>query len=161
MNHLEVLRALLQTSVFHGLTEADLREHLLRFEYQEVPEGSTVLEEGQENTTLYIIVKGRFRVVLTRKGGAMDGQRVTDIELGALRAGSCFGEFSLFDRAPVGATVIALEPSEIVRIDTTEVEELLGASPHVASVVYRNLIRELVGRIRRTNRDYDLLLALE
>lgn len=161
MEHLDVIRALLGTSVFHGLTEGDLREHLLRFEARTVEEDEVVLEENQQNDALFVILSGQFRVALTQKGEAAATSRLTDIEIGTLRAGACFGEFSVFDQAPVGVTVSALERSEVVRIESKEVEDLLGASPHVASVVYRNIIRQLVGKIRRMNRDYDLLLAVE
>ncbi len=160
MEHVDVLHALVRTSIFRDLTVGDLREHLLRFEHMEVPEGSVVLEEGKSNSALYMVVRGSFRVVLLEKSSVKEAERFTDIELGVIRAGTCFGEFSLFDRAPASATVLALEPSEVVRIERGEIEELLGASPHVAAVVYQNMIRVLIGRIRRTDRNFDLRLAL-
>ena len=59
--------------------------------------------------TLFVIVTGSVRVVTTVKG--------KPLQLAVLKEGDFFGEGSLITGNPRTATVIANEPSELLKLD--------------------------------------------
>ena len=80
--------------------------------------GDVVVREGDEPGPLYIVREGRLRVYRYR-----DGQRE---EVGYLRAGDFFGEFSTRRRTAHRTSVEALTTCELLRLSRGTLERLLG-----------------------------------
>ena len=95
-------------------------------------DGQTVMEDGAIEAHLYGIVEGRVRV--------HRGSR-TLVELGP---GATVGELAVLVPAPRTAEVTALEPTLLLRVDKTVLDELLVDWPELADGV----IAELVTRLR-------------
>jgi CRP-like cAMP-binding protein len=96
--------------------------------------GDVLIEEGAVEAHLYAIVEGRLRV---HRGGR------TLVELGP---GATVGELAVLVPAPRTASVTVLEPSHLLRVDQTVLDELLVESPELA----QGVIVELVSRLRAT-----------
>ena len=109
---------------------------------REVPAGAILLELGQNNDAIHLLVSGRMRIHLDRA----DSEHYITIE-----AGSCFGELSIIDGRPVSAFVIADTPSRVLLIPENVFWERIIPHPGVA----RNLLRVLSERLRR---DRDVIL---
>jgi CRP-like cAMP-binding protein len=98
--------------------------------------GEVLMEEAAVEAHLYAIVEGRVSV-------HRDGRTV--VELGP---GKTVGELAVLDPAPRTATVTALEPTLVLRVDQTVLDELLIEWPELA----HGVIVELASRLRATTR---------
>jgi len=105
----------------------------------EVSAGTCLLEPGQANDSIHLLVSGRLRIHLDR----IDSEDYISIE-----EGSCFGELSIIDGRPVSAYVVVDQPSTILTIHEKVFWERLIPQPGVA----RNLLNVLSERMR-LNRD--------
>lgn len=99
-----------------------------------LPPGEVLMEEGAVEAHLYAIVDGRVRV--------HRGDR-TLVELGP---GATVGELAALVPAPRAASVTALEPTLVLRVDQNVLDELLVDWPELA----QGVIGELVSRLRAT-----------
>lgn len=99
------------------------------------PANHTIVTQGQEGRSLYIVVSGQVRV------------HIGNQELAQLGPGTCFGEMSLFDAEPRSASVTSLAPSECLVLTQQQLYEAIEETPGIAV----NIIRLLSRRIRELN----------
>lgn len=92
-----------------------------RMETLRVMTGQTIIREGGESDAIYIVVRGQVGVY--QKGD--DGN---EHEVNRLGPGEIFGEIGLLSGARRIATVRALEPSELLRLDKAAFSELVSVS---------------------------------
>ena len=92
-------------------------EHM---EPMRVMAGQTIVREGEEADSFYIVVRGRMGVYQT-----VDGE---EREVNRLGPGDFFGEIGLLSGQPRVATVRALEPSELLRLDHESFQKLVSVS---------------------------------
>ncbi|MBM2811350.1 MAG: cAMP-binding protein [Chloroflexi bacterium] len=98
------------------------------------------MRRGDAGGRLFVIVRGQVSVTLPSSEGP-------ELRLGTLKAGEVFGEMSVFDDEPRSATVTAIEPTETLSLNTTQVLAFLGEHPEAAIAIIRLLVR----RLRDTN----------
>jgi len=132
-------------SLFQGLPEADLRNLGARWETRTVPVDGVLIKQGEAADSLFLILKGRVKVVLHEPGGK---EFVVDVR----GAGQYVGEMML-DEKPRSATVMATEPSEFVVISRAEFKSVLAKHPEVAMHLIRNLINLARGHNVKTIED--------
>jgi serine phosphatase RsbU (regulator of sigma subunit) len=106
---------------------------------REVAAGAVLLEPGQRNDSIHLLVSGRLRIHLDRADSP---------DYIAIEAGGCFGELSIIDGRPVSAWVVADAASRVLTIHESLFWEKLIPHPGVA----RNLLNVLSERMR-LNRD--------
>ena len=104
--------------------------------------GEVLMEEGAVEAHLYAIVEGHVRV--HRRDHGL-------VELGP---GATVGELAVLLPAPRTASVTALEPTHVLRVDRTVLDELMVESPELA----QGVIVELVSRLRVTTEFADQAL---
>jgi diguanylate cyclase (GGDEF)-like protein len=100
--------------------------------------GETLLEIGQKNSSLYLILEGELNIYL-------DNRDLT--EHASMGTGECVGELSLIDGGDTSALVIATKDTRVLAIPHNLVWSLVDNSHGVA----RNLLCVLAGRIRNDN----------
>jgi serine/threonine-protein kinase len=111
---------------------------VLELSHEEVYQsGEVIMQEGTGGSSMYLVVQGRVSV---RK--STDGQPV---ELRQIACGDGFGEMAIVSQMPRSATVVALEPTEVIAISGA-VLRLSG--PGLAMKLYRNIAALLSERIR-------------
>ena len=108
-------------------------------ELREVLAGEVLLEPGQHNHAIQMLVTGRLRIHLD----AVDSAEYVPIE-----EGGCFGELSIIDGRPVSAWVVADRDSRVLSVHEDVFWNRLIPHPGVA----RNLLNVLSERMRM-NRD--------
>jgi CRP/FNR family transcriptional regulator, cyclic AMP receptor protein len=96
--------------------------------------GELLMEEGAVEAHLYVVVEGRLKVHRANR---------TLVELGP---GASVGELAVLVPAPRAASVTALEPTLVLRVDKAVLDELLVDWPELA----HGVIAELVARLRAT-----------
>jgi sigma-B regulation protein RsbU (phosphoserine phosphatase) len=130
ISHLQLFATIPYEAVEAALTDCEVRD---------VDSGAVLLEPGQENNSIHLLVAGRLRIHFDRK----DSGDFIPIE-----EGGCFGELSIIDGRPVSAFVVADEPSRVLMIHEKTFWDRLIPQPGVA----RNLLNVLSERMR-LNRD--------
>lgn len=123
----ELVAQLRCVDLFEHLTVRQLWAVARLARREEFPAGATVVREGGPARSLYTIVRGH--VVVRRFG----------VDLGQLKAGEFFGEFALFDDEPRIASVTALDPVTVLRINGSDLVALMQDLPGVAIAISRKL----------------------
>jgi small-conductance mechanosensitive channel/CRP-like cAMP-binding protein len=130
-----VAEALLKVDILGPLSAAEragLAEQLrpLRFAC-----GETVIRQGDEGDSLFVILQGRVEVCV----GSAGQQEVVN----TLAAGSVFGEMSLLTGAPRSATVRAVEDVEVVPVTVKAFRGIVTKNPAVLDAVTGVVSRRL------------------
>jgi CBS domain-containing protein len=163
----ESKKAFMETVLpFSALKEEDRDGVAATMTWKSFAPGEAIIRQGTEGSQFYLIKSGLVRVYLEQGG--------TDVVLGFLGEGDCFGEMSLLTGAPTSATVETVEHTlclvqnkgfflEVVKgypvfrdffnqlltqRMKTVYKELLTASPgvtHVEPYLYRKQVRDLLG----------------
>jgi CRP/FNR family cyclic AMP-dependent transcriptional regulator len=96
--------------------------------------GDKIIREGDNGTSMYIIVKGSVSV------------SVKDNHIATLKSGEIFGELSALDPEPRSATITALETTTVFEISNRVIYELIGEYSDVA----KGIIKVLCRRVRNS-----------
>jgi len=138
--------------LLHDLEPA-LRDALIdRFTIDDVPAGSSLLEEGQPNSRLFVILKGAVTVKLPK-----GSRRVSEVKLATLKAGDIFGEYSLFDGRAVSATVYAVEPARVASLTRQALDAFVEGNSEGGRRLYESIVRILVHRLRAKDAELDIV----
>lgn len=122
-------------SVFAQTPDAVLSEVAELLEEMALDSGAVVFQKGEPGDGLYLIVQGKVQV--------QDGSQV----LRQMGEREVFGEMALLDNEPRSATVMTVEPTQLLRLAQTPFYELLAERPEIAT----GIIRVLMGYIRNLN----------
>jgi len=136
MSTIERVVALQRVALFADVPGRTLAALARRASEVEVATGTLVIAEGAVEEHLYAVVRGRLRV--------HHGERTITV----LGAGSTVGELAALVPEPRTASVTALEPTVLLRIDRPLLEELLADRPALAT----GIIAALVAMVRERAR---------
>lgn len=114
--------------------------------------GDRLLEEGHVPQTIFFLLEGEVEVLLPDPADRSSGKR-----LATLRPGDSFGEYGFIDRRPVSASVYVTIESQLFALPIKSLDELLPAKPDMELLLYKNLTKVLVDRLRAGNVLIDLL----
>lgn len=124
------LLAAATTAELEVLTATAYRKRLAR--------GQVLFSEGEPSRDLYVVVRGRVKVVVTSPRG---GELVLDV----LEPGDVLGELSLLDEQPRSTGAEAVEDAELLAVPTDAVRAVFAGSPALTTA----LALELAGTVRR------------
>src|SRR5687768_1754026 len=79
--------------------------------------GAVLLEHGQRNANIYLLVSGRLAIQLDEDGR---------IPVAHVEPGECVGEISIIDDEAASASVVALEPSRLLVTNAAHLWELMA-----------------------------------
>jgi CRP/FNR family transcriptional regulator len=97
----------------------------------------TVFHQGDPGDALYIIASGSVKIVLPPPDAGESAFLAT------LGAGEFFGELALLDGEPHSASVIAMEPTEVLVLGRDDFEPLLASHPDLQRALMAGLSHEL------------------
>lgn len=125
------------------LTEED-RDSLSGFgEFITTNEGDAIIEEGQPQDSLFLIVFGTFHVQTETTG--------RPVLLGQLKSGDTVGEINIFDSGHASASVVSKSLAQVWKIDRTRLEDFLETHPSAATRLVISIATQLSKRLRRAN----------
>ena len=113
-------------------------------------EGDYLLQEGQFDDSIHVVVSGKLEVVKSDQGG----EQVT---LAVLHPGDMAGELGFVDGAPHSAGLRALGECEVFNIHRAEFEALIPKDPDLVYKVMRAVMRTVHRILRRMNFQYTQL----
>jgi len=129
--------------VFRGMSTSEAKKVVLLGTLRTVSPGETVIREGLAGESMYMIVSGRVKVTVDVGGRPR--------QLNELGPGDVIGEMALLGGSPRSATVTAVDPSELLRLDEQSLERVRRRSPRIAAKLFHNLSRILSDRLRVQN----------
>jgi CRP/FNR family cyclic AMP-dependent transcriptional regulator len=115
-----------------------------------VPRGTVVMAAGDPTDSLYIVISGRLKVMMSDAEGK-------EVILSFLGAGEYFGEMGLIDDSPRSASVVSSEPCELLAIAKRDFKRCLADNFEMATTVMRGLVR----RLREADRKIGSLALLD
>jgi hypothetical protein len=136
LSTIEKVLILKQVDVFQQTPDDVLADIAALLEEIEVAAGETIFHKGDLGDSLYIIITGKLRV---------DDD---DHLLNYLGESDVFGEMALLDAEPRVASVTAVEPTHLLRLDQAPFYELIADRPEVAIGLIHVLTRHLRARVR-------------
>ena len=136
--------------MFGSFAEDELRALATMVTRQSAPRGIAIMHEGDPTDALYIVLSGRLKVMM----GEADGKEVI---LAILGPGEFFGEMGLIDDNPRSATVIPVEPCELLVVGKRAFKKCLNENISVALAVLRVVVR----RLREADRKIGSLAMLD
>lgn len=146
----QVIDWLTESQVFSGLSTADLRPLLQNIRIMNFKPMDEVIAKDGYSAALYIVTAGRFMVLRPESFQVHPATTADElVEMDTFVKGQCFGEYSLIDRQPASASVVAAERSQAVQIPRMAFEATMMADYRVAKTVYHNLLLLLTARLRR------------
>jgi MFS family permease len=115
-----------QCDLFESLDEGSLDQMAGAAVEVEFAAGEAIVREGDEADAFYVVTAGRVEVTSGADGA-------TAQRLGHLGPGDYFGEIGLLERIPRTATVVAVEPTRLLRVGGDEwLSALSAVKPSVA-----------------------------
>ncbi|MYF80396.1 MAG: Crp/Fnr family transcriptional regulator [Chloroflexi bacterium] len=126
--------------LFRGMPPQMLEELGRRLRPDRYRAHSDIFHEGDEGSTLYIILSGAVKIYIP----SLDGREVV---LAVHRKYDLLGEMSLLDDDPRSASATTIEDTEVVKLSRHDFLYVLDLHPEAQ----RAIIDVLVARLRATN----------
>src|SRR6202171_3900074 len=120
-DHAEARAILRNDRLFQCLPDGLLENLLKNSKLDYFGRGEAVIEEGAEGESLFILLRGAAHVTVVKQG--------TNVRVGGLRPGDCFGEMSLLTGERRSATVRAEGDCYVMEISKPVMAEVLRDSP--------------------------------
>lgn len=133
MNNLEKALSLRAAPLFASLSAEALLPVAALCQQVDLVIGQVLFEAGEVGDALFVVVSGSVRV--------MRGNQ----QVARLGPGECVGEMGALDLEPRSATVVAVEPTRLIRLERNDLMDLLTDYPELM----RSLAAMLVQRIRK------------
>ena len=136
--------------LFSDLNESELQRLSLVSLRRRAARAEQVVRAGEDAESLIVLLTGRAKVTNFDAEGR-------EIILAWLGPGEFFGEMGLIDGSPRSASVVAVEPSELLVIGKNEFQRCMQENFQVA----QKLMRILVRRLREADRNIESLALLD
>lgn len=136
--------------LFASVPEEQLRLLATVITRRSTTRGSIVMAAGDPTDSLYIVLSGRLKVMMSDADGK-------EVILSILGAGEFFGEMGLIDDSPRSASVLAIEPCELLAISKRDFKKALAENFEMSMAVMRGLVH----RLREADRKIGSLALLD
>jgi CRP/FNR family cyclic AMP-dependent transcriptional regulator len=136
--------------LFASFPEEQLRLITTLVTRKSTPRSTTIMAGGDPTDHLYIVLSGRLKVMMSDAEGK-------EVILSILGPGEFFGEMGLIDDEPRSATVVTIEPCELLSIAKRDFKKCLADNFEMAMAVMRGLVR----RLREADRKIGSLALLD
>ena len=105
--------------------------------------GETLIQEGDEARSMFVIIQGRVKVVCTTE--------TSQLHLAELSDGAFFGEMALLSNAPRAASVIATEETMLFEISRETLTAMTNDYPAVGEVIQKFHKNRLITNLLKTS----------
>ena len=146
-DNLENIQRLMAIPALRNFETSNLSRLLHLSKMREYDPNETIIQEGDEDPWLYFLLEGSARITKN------------NIEIGTLsEVGEVFGEMRIIDSQSRSATVVALEPTVCLAINTTAKDRMAGKGDRDEQLdflllLYRIFAEFLSLRLRLTNEE--------
>jgi CRP-like cAMP-binding protein len=132
-----------QLPLFSALAPPDLRQLLAALEVRDVPMGGEVIAQGSDGHEAFVVVRGVLEVLRHGAGAS------SPVTLAALGPGAIFGEMALVSEAPRAASVLAVEPTQLLCVSKDALDALATRVPAVGRELGRFCRARMLSNLAR------------
>jgi CRP/FNR family cyclic AMP-dependent transcriptional regulator len=136
--------------LFASFPEDQLRMLTTMVTRRSASRSTTIMAGGDATDSLYIVLSGRLKVMMSDSDGK-------EVILSILGPGEFFGEMGLIDDEPRSASVVTIEPCELLSISKRDFKKCLVENSEMSMAVMRGLVR----RLREADRKIGSLALLD
>jgi CRP/FNR family transcriptional regulator, cyclic AMP receptor protein len=136
--------------LFTTISEEQLRMLTTMVTRRSASRNTTIMSSGDATDSLYIVLSGRLKVMMSDSEGK-------EVILAILGPGEFFGEMGLIDDEPRSASVVSIEPCELLSIAKRDFKRVISENSEMAMSVMRGLVR----RLREADRKIGSLALLD
>jgi CRP/FNR family cyclic AMP-dependent transcriptional regulator len=136
--------------LFASFPEDQLRMLTTMVTRRSATRSTTIMAGGDATDSLYIVLSGRLKVMMSDSDGK-------EVILSILGPGEFFGEMGLIDDEPRSASVVTIEPCELLSISKRDFKKCLSDNAEMSMAVMRGLVR----RLREADRKIGSLALLD
>jgi CRP-like cAMP-binding protein len=111
--------------LFRGLDSRELERMLERAAWRELPNGATLIRQGEDPCELHLVAEGRFKVATASPHGPQ-------LLVRFMEPGDLVGCAAVFRRIPYPATATAVADSVVLSWTAEQIGELVRRCPAVA-----------------------------
>ena len=122
--------------LFAALTESQLEVLTSVVSRKSFPRSTTIIAAGDMTDSLYVIISGRLKVMMSDDEGR-------EVILAILGPNEFFGEMGLLDDHPRSASVVAIEPCELLSLAKRDFKKCLAENFEMTMTVVRGLVKRL------------------
>ena len=138
MDDTVIIEKLQEITPLKFLNDEDIRGLLKSSKMISYESGEVIFREGEYGERIYFLIT--WKVGIKKKG-----ELITELK----RTGDLFGEMGIIDKSPRSASIIALEQTVCLAIDTSYVQKLEGYEKTAFNaILYRIFAEVLAGRLR-------------
>ena len=136
--------------LFLSFPDEQLRMLVTVVTRRSAPRASLIMAAGDPTDSLYIVISGRLKVMM----GDAEGKEVI---LSIIGPGEFFGEMGLIDDSPRSASVVAIEPCELLSLSRRDFKKCMAENFEMTMAVMKGLVR----RLREADRKIGSLALLD
>src|SRR5260221_3876317 len=122
--------------LFAVLPESQLALLVKEVSRKSFPRSSVIIATGDITESLYVVISGRLKVMMSDDEGR-------EVILAMLGPNEFFGEMGLIDDHPRSASVVAVEPCEVLMLSKRDFKKCLAENFEMAMTVMRGLVKRL------------------
>jgi CRP/FNR family cyclic AMP-dependent transcriptional regulator len=123
-----------------SLTAGESAKLLDAFELHDAGAGEALVAEGTSTSDLFLVLDGQLDILVSGRWG--------ERKLAELGPGSYFGEVSLLDPGPAGASIVTEQGCVVLRLSRDAFDELKASDPSAAAPLLSDVTRSLSNRVR-------------
>jgi hypothetical protein len=135
--------------LFAGLESEELAALAEITPEKEFAAGEIIFEEGQPGVFLYILIHGKVEVFHRTNSD--------EYSIATLGEKECFGEMAILNDEPRSASVRALEPTQVLKLDRNSFRELITERPEISFAIFKILS----DRLKQKNLESEQASALD
>lgn len=135
-----VQEVLSRAGIFQGVDPVAVNNLIKELETIRFGRGTTIFEEGDPGSRLYIITSGKVKLARHANDGRENLLQV-------MGPSDMFGELSIFDPGPRTSSAVCVTDVHAATMNSDQLRVWLAAHPEIAE----QLLRVLARRLRRTN----------
>jgi CRP/FNR family cyclic AMP-dependent transcriptional regulator len=122
--------------LFAVLTETQLEVLTSVVSRKSFPRGTTIIAAGDMTDSLYVVISGRLKVMMSDDDGG-------EVILAILGSNEFFGEMGLLDDHPRSASVVAIEPCELLSLSKQNFKKCMAENFEMTMTVMRGIVKRL------------------
>jgi hypothetical protein len=140
-------------ALFNGLSRTQVHSIIMSGALRQLKAGEVLFRKGESSDSMYAVISGELDVLdyHTDRGCPAEGLAK---RINHLTAGDVVGEMGSLRAASRSATVVAVQPCELLLINWKMIRRLQWLYPPVAHHFFMNLLSILCGRLENLSRAY-------
>ncbi|NVM24411.1 MAG: cyclic nucleotide-binding domain-containing protein [Desulfobacterales bacterium] len=153
MNPEEIIK---ETFIFNNLDEQEVAGILKITTERRFSKGETIMQEGQEGDSMYIVADGDVEVskTLAMKGGEGDfTKREKILKRFKAEDNVVFGEIAMIDRENRSASVVTTTDCILLEIRREDLLDLMEKRPQMGIKILKRIAQLLASRLRQSSQD--------